>query len=349
MLSKKRNWICFTQPSSWLTSCKEQQNNWGRIPPLPRGHHAEVDAITRAKENVSGATLYSNLEPCCHQNKRTPPCVDLILEKKISRVVVSNRDPNPKVNGRGLEKLRRCGVEVREGIMEHEGSILNEIFFKFIVTKMPFVHIKVAQTIDGKMCTKRGSSQWISGIQSRTQAHYLRLKYDAVLIGSGTLKRDNPRLTSRIEDTITNCPIRIVVGNPNEMSLSSNIFSDDYFEKTLIASTIPKSKINPKVFNKIRTYQITATKQKLFWQSLWSKLGEDQITSVLIEGGPTIINSILKEGQWDKITSFIAPKILGNGPSLYDSPNRALEDAILLKRETLEKIGNDMCLSGYRV
>ena len=312
------------------------------------GPHAEINAIRYSVENPEGSTLYSNLEPCCHENKITPPCVETILKSKISRVVVSNIDPNPEVAGKGLEMLRRAGIEVVQGILESEGKVLNEIFFKFITTSKPFVHIKMAQTLDGKLCGEEKTSQWISGEVARKQVHLLRKKYDAVLIGRGTYNNDNPRLTCRVGSVAKEQqPYRIVVGDPRKMNLDFYLFNDEHQDRTVIASTV-EAKDVPGELREFKVVEVGPKKGEYFWHKFWMKLASQKISSVLVEGGPQIIDSILQEGQWDKMTSFIAPKILGNGPDFFHSPFRDIKQAISLKRSVLEKCDGDMVVSGYR-
>ena len=308
------------------------------------GSHAEVNAINNAQESVTGATLYSNLEPCCHEKKLTPPCVKMILEKKISRVVVSNRDPNPQVAGKGLEKLAKAGIEVVEGVLESEGAVLNEIFFKFIITEKPFVHIKMAQTLDGKLCDEKKTTQWISGKESRGCVHLLRKQYDGVLVGRGTYNQDNPLLTCRLEGaTIQEQPFRIVVGDPRHMNLDFHLFNDECRDKTIVASTVEAKKI-PKELAELKIIEAGSKKDPYFWHKLWKKLGTMKISSVLVEGGPEIIDSILQEGQWDKMTSFISPRVLGNGPDFFYSTQ-----SFGLKRATFETHGENVAVSGYRI
>lgn len=316
------------------------------------GPHAEVNAIHYAVESARGATLYCNLEPCCHTQKKTPPCVDLILERKIARVVVSNLDPNPLVSGRGMEKLRQQGVEVEWGILEEQGRELNEVFFKFITTGRPFVHIKMAQTLDGKLCTEEGNSQWISGEKSRKRAHLLRKQYDAVLVGRKTFNKDNPRLTCR-EGKVhrDGQPRRIVVGNPEKMHLGSHLFNDEYEDKTLIASTVKLGSLSSRVKTSLKEIEMIETAKRddpRFWENLWEQLATKNIASILVEGGPATIHSILQEKQWDKMTSFISPKILGNGPDFYHSSVQEIGQAISLQRVAFKDNHVDMCVSGYR-
>ena len=312
------------------------------------GPHAEVNAIRNAVESVEGATLYSNLEPCCHWNKITPPCINLIIEKKISQVVVSNIDPNPAVGGRGLERLRQAGIEVVQGVLESEGKVLNEIFFKFITVMKPFVHIKMAQTLDGKLCGEERAPEWVSGEAARERVHLLRKQYDAVLVGRGTYNSDNPRLTCRAKNvTKEQQPYRIVVGDPRQMNLDFNLLNDEYQNKTLIASTVEEKKI-PQKIKQFNIIEAGSKDDNYFWHKLWKKLVSVKISSVLVEGGTGIINSILQEGQWDKMTTFIAPKILGNGPAFFHSSFGKMEQAMILKRSVFEKCNEDIVVTGYR-
>ena len=303
-------------------------------------------------ENPEGATLYCNLEPCCHSNKKTPPCVDFIIKNKIAKVVFSNFDPNPQVSGAGAEKLRRHGIEVEQGLLEKEGARLNEVFFHHITTNLPFVHIKMAQTLDGKLCTHQGDSKWISGKRSRKIAHGLRKKYDAVLIGRGTLEGDNPELTCRLEKADTEQqPFRLVVGNPGQMNLDSRLFNDNFRQKTLIISTVGHENISKKIGNFIKDKGVGFIFIKPgqgFWRELWEKLGEKQISSVLVEGGPRLISSLLDSGRWEKISSFVSPKILGSGEDYCHLDAKRIEDGIFLKEVEMKKCGEDIHIMGYR-
>ncbi|MDH5581366.1 MAG: bifunctional diaminohydroxyphosphoribosylaminopyrimidine deaminase/5-amino-6-(5-phosphoribosylamino)uracil reductase RibD, partial [Bdellovibrionales bacterium] len=202
--------------------------------------HAEVVAIKNAIEDVSGSTLYCNLEPCCHTDKRTPPCVDLLIEKKIKRVVLCNLDPNPKVCGKGIKLLRAAGIEVELGLLEKEGKKLNETFFKFITSGLPFVHLKMAMSLDGKIALANGKSKWITCEDSRKIVHQMRFDYDAVMIGRETLNKDNPKLTIRDVESFGKCPYRIVMGNPSAMNLDSDLFIDEYKKKTIVLTEVGK-------------------------------------------------------------------------------------------------------------
>ena len=171
--------------------------------------HAEVNALKNAKEGVAGSTLYCNFEPCCHTKKQTPPCVPLIIQKKIKRVVISNFDPNKEVNGKGVKQLREAGVEVITDILEDEGKDLNKFYFKYVSEKLPYITLKIAQSIDGKISEAKDKQTWLTGKESINYVHKLRSEYDAVLVGAGTIRTDNPLLNVR---TIKGRnPIRIII------------------------------------------------------------------------------------------------------------------------------------------
>ena len=312
------------------------------------GPHAEVNAIKAAVENTTGATLYCNLEPCSHRNKKTPPCVDLILRCGVVRVVVSNIDPNPLVSGK--EILRAHGIEFIEGILEEEGKKLNEVFFKFITTGKPFIHIKMAQTLDGKLCTDGGKSKWISGEESRKAVHSLREEYDAVLVGRKTLNQDNPKLTYRLKkNNKVRQPYRIVVGNPELMNLDSHLFCDEYRDKTWVVSTKKREEISSDKRDFFKGITVVeAESVKRFWENLWKQLAHRGVASILVEGGPGTIDSLLKEKQWDKMTTFISPRILGNGLGFFHSSAREISDAIALKRVSFREFGPDIQVMGHR-
>lgn len=259
--------------------------------------HAEPDALSNCTEDVEGSTLYCNLEPCCHTNKQTPPCTDLIIQRKIKRVVISNLDPNPAVAGKGVSKLRDAGIEVLVGVQQEQGLKLNEIFFKWIQTGLPFVHLKWAQTLDGKISTLSGDSKWISDELARTEVHQMRLKYDGVLIGRQTLNNDNPRLDIRHVDSKGKNPWKIIVGNRDKID-KTTLLSQNKDEKSLFVGSIEDN--------------------KEAWKNMLRGLGEKKISSLLVEGGGKTLAALLKYDLFDKITVYIAPKILGHGMSYCD-------------------------------
>jgi len=287
--------------------------------------HAEPDALKNLDhDQVASSTLYCNLEPCCHTNKRTPPCTSLLLDKKPGRIVISNLDPNPEVTGKGVEILRNAGIEVITGVLEKDGSKLNEVFFKNIVTKLPFVHLKIAQTLDGKMCSSTGSSQWITDEQARKVVHQWRNDVDAVCIGAGTLRADDPSLTPRMAEVKNkDCAHRIVLtGKSKSFDSKLQLMSDEYKNRTTF---IDGSNLKDALTH-------------------MSALG---ITSILVEAGPKISSSFLNSGLVDRLSVFIAPKIMGNGEAFYVQAERTqMDEARNLKDVEIEIIGEQVLMTG---
>lgn len=275
--------------------------------------HAEVNAISSSKKSVEGATLYCSLEPCCHTNKTTPPCVDLIIEKKIKKVVVASKDPNPDVSGKGLEKLKAAGIEVIYGVLESESDYLNKVFFKNMKSSLPYLHIKAAITLDGRICSETGSSKWISSEEARREVHFLRESYDAIMIGKNTLRNDNPELTARDGENITKDPFKIIVGNLTDKDLTLNIFKNS--EKIINLYT-GETKF-PGTCIKLNEWNIAL--KELF------SLG---VCSILIEGGAHLISSLIEADLFDEATFYVTKKLIGNGTPLFVSgKNKDMENA----------------------
>lgn len=283
--------------------------------------HAEVKAFEDCVEDPKGATLYCNLEPCSHTNKQTPPCVDLVISKKIARVVVANVDPNPEVAGRGLEKLSKAGIEITLGVLEEEGAKLNEVFFKWVTQKMPFIHLKIATTLDGKMATKSGESKWISDPWARTEVHEMRLKYDAVMIGRETLNLDDPELTIRLVSSKGKVGKKIVVGNPARMNKEAKLFQD------------PENLI---------CLEVEDYSSKEAWKKAFQELAAQKISSVLIEGGPTLLSTLLKHQLYDRLTHYCCPLLLGEGRSFFQNQVDVMNQAQRLELESVQKIGTQV-------
>lgn len=300
------------------------------------GNHAEINAIQSASESVEAATLYCNLEPCCHTNKQTPPCAQRIIKEKIARVVVCNKDPNPQVNGKGFLLLQEAGIEVVQGVLEDEGKELNEIFFTNQEKKRPFIHIKYAQTLDGNIASITGDSKWISHTKSREVAHYLRLQNDAILVGVKTIIADNPSLTIRLIDSYKKCPWRVVLGSLASIKLTHEVLSDEYREKTILVTSDRdfynfKKKVELITQQGVKVIALAADDSGFInLNNLSQTLMDLKIRSVLVEGGSQTITAFIKAGLYDRVSIFIAPKILGNGlPALgslhIDSIARAQE------------------------
>ena len=309
--------------------------------------HAEIHALNMAGELARGATLYVTLEPCSHFG-RTPPCAEKICAAGIKRVVAAMSDPNPLVAGKGFEILRAAGVAVEVGLLEDEARRLNEIFLKWVTRKLPFVTLKFACSLDGKIATSSGESQWISCAASRKFVHHLRDINDAILIGSGTLSADNPHLTTRLVDGKN--PVRVIVDSNAKIPLNSNVLTDKS-ARTIIAVTAnaPREKISA-----IKSFGgeiITAGNgERVDLEILMRELAEREITSVLVEGGGKINFAMLSAGLVDKIFAFVAPKIIGGENSLTAVEGAGfakLSDAVTLKNLTTEKIGDDILITGY--
>ncbi len=302
--------------------------------------HAEVEAIKSCKTSLEGSTLYCTLEPCCHQSKRTPPCVPLIIKSKIARVVIANLDVNPEVKGRGIELLRSAGIEVVTEVLEEECLKLNEVFFYHIVSKKPFVHLKAAVSIDGKICTKTGDSKWITNEESRTESHFLRMTYDAVLIGRNTLNEDNPKLNIRMGiKNKSKIPKRIILGNPQKYAwdsylLNNNIELNIYVTQLKDYESLEEAK--KEIINKGNI---------IFFESLdklQDSLYEIGISSYLVEGGSEVLSSFLNEKIYNKITLFQAPILVGNGKSFFNSETDTISEALKFNYKKIENVNGNL-------
>ncbi len=317
------------------------------------GLHAEALAIEKLSgehKNAQGPgpTLYCNLEPCCHTRKRTPPCLPLIIQTGIRRVVIANRDPNPQVSGKSIESLKSHGIEVTTGVLEDEGQNLNKAYFKWVASGLPYVHLKWAQTLDGRLSSRTGDSKWISGQEARTEAHFLRFCYDAVLVGRGTVDADDPSLTVRLVKGANKVPWRIVVGLPKRFS--AKVFSDEHRHKTLLA--IPRQTAVPNAITDagIAVWEGPLTKRgKLSMPALLRELGQRQITSVLVEGGSAIHTTFLEDNLWDEYSGYISPCLMGNGRSAFESPDRdSIARALSLPHSKFRAIGDQIVVEGRR-
>lgn len=313
--------------------------------------HAEVNAFNNVQESdVSGATMYVTLEPCSHYGK-TPPCAKKIVEKKIKRVVIGTLDPNPLVAGRGVKILKDAGIEVEWGVLDKECLKLNEIFMKYIVTNRPFVLMKSAMSLDGKIATKTGDSKWISCEQSRKNVHVLRKMYSAIMVGVNTVIKDNPSLTCRIDEGVN--PIRIIVDSNLRTPIDSNIVKTAKDIKTIIACTNSASLED---INKLESMDVQVikcmenNKKKVSLVDLMKKLGELGIDSILLEGGSTLNFSALQSKIVDKVQIYIAPKIIGgndaSGPVAGIGIDK-INEAFKLKDLEYKKIGQDILVEGY--
>lgn len=314
--------------------------------------HAEILALEKAGCEAQGATLYINLEPCAHTGK-TPPCVNAIAKAGISRVVTSMYDPNPIVDGKGIAFLQRAGIQTTIGVLEEEALLLNEYFVKYTTTGHPFVLLKIAISLDGKIATKTGDSKWISSEEARMHVHRLRDEVDATLVGIGTILRDNSRLTTRLRGKKGRDPLRIVVDSLLKVPLRANIFMQESKAGNIIVTTKNVSSKRKKEVLKTGCKVLTVDslgKNKVCLRKMLVELGKMGVSSLMIEGGAEIAGSALEEGIVDKINFFIAPKIVGGrfapGPVGGKGVVKIM-DAIPLYRIRTKRFGDDTMIEGY--
>jgi diaminohydroxyphosphoribosylaminopyrimidine deaminase/5-amino-6-(5-phosphoribosylamino)uracil reductase len=315
------------------------------------GPHAEVNAFKNATEDVEGATMYVTLEPCSHFGK-TPPCADAIVKNKISKVVIGMIDPNPIVAGRGIEILRKNGIEVTTGVMDTEIKKINEIFIKYIISKEPFCIMKTAMTIDGKIATSNGDSMWISNEKSRAYVHEIRQMVTGIMVGIGTVLKDDPELTTRREGLISKNPIRIIIDSTAKVPLEAKILRCNEKTKTIIATTdlAKESKIEA---IKLKGAEVIVTPNKnngVDLNYLMRILGEMGIDSILLEGGSTLNYSALEAGVVDKVITFISPKIFGGTSSKTPVGGQGVEcvkDSIMLTDTKVTRFNEDIMIEGY--
>ncbi len=308
--------------------------------------HAEVIALREAGKIARGATMYVNMEPCCHYGK-TPPCTDAICESGIRRVVMAGIDENPRVCGLGIGYLRKNHVETSVGVLEDRSRKLNEVYLKYIKTGVPFVTLKLAVTLDGRIADSERKSSWITGPETRKRVHLWRAWSDAVMVGVGTVLADDSMLTVR--DVDGSDPLRVIVDSRLQIPLDSNVFADD---NVIIATsdTVDKARLNSFEQTGVEVWKLYSENGWVSISALLSKLGEREITSVLCEGGSILATALLKERLIDKVVFTIAPKILGSGiQAIGDIGIKHIQDAIILKEIEIEKIGDDVIVSGYPV
>ncbi|HOE65900.1 MAG TPA: bifunctional diaminohydroxyphosphoribosylaminopyrimidine deaminase/5-amino-6-(5-phosphoribosylamino)uracil reductase RibD [Candidatus Hydrogenedentes bacterium] len=306
--------------------------------------HAEVNAVNAAGGDVAGATLYVTLEPCSHVG-RTPPCVDFLLDRQLARVVVAMHDPNPKVCGEGIFRLRAAGVDVEVGVLEDEARCLNEYFIKYITTKMPFVIAKCGMSLDGKIATRTGDSRWVTGEESRRMVHRLRNEVDAILVGSRTVMLDDPSLTTRLERGKVKDPVRVILDADSYLDADRRVFHLEDNVPTLVVVPDDRRFEGP-----AEVVRAPSRKGGVDLRHLMRELAAREITSVLIEGGGTTHASAFEEGIVDKVMFFIAPKIIGGRDAVTAVEGEGIErmaEALPLERMTARPVGEDILVEAY--
>jgi len=317
--------------------------------------HAEIEALNDAKrkrKDVRNATMYLTLEPCSSwwKGKRTPPCTEAVLKSRISRLVVAMKDPNPKVSGRGIAFLRKNGVDVEIGLLEAGARELNMPYLKWITQRVPYVVMKMAMSADGKIATRTGDSKWVSGDKSRRLVHRMRSESDAVMVGAGTIKKDDPRLTARIRGGHN--PIRVIVDSDLCLDPKASFMRDADGANVIIATTETAKK--QKGGNRIAKFEslgariLFCGKRDVDLKRLVRELGKLGIQSVLMEGGSELNGSAIEAGIVDRVYFFIAPKIVGGREAKGPVGGRGIEKmsrALRLKNMKIEKIGEDWLLT----
>ena len=313
--------------------------------------HAEVNAIADAGALARGSSIYVNLEPCNHTG-RTPPCTERILAAGISRAVIAMQDPNPDVKGGGASYLRERGLEVVLGLCREEAEKLNEAFVRFVTAKRPFVIAKCAATLDGRIATRTGDSKWISCEESRRFVHGLRHSVDAIMVGSGTVKADDPSLTVRLDDTERRDPTRIILSSDLSIAENAKVLRLDSDSDTILvtADSVPAGRKARLERGNVRTIQAPLKDGLIDLDLLMGQLGSMGISSLLIEGGSRVLASAFSSGIVDKIIFFYAPKILGGSdgkPICSGTGPELLSGSIPVRDISVRRFGDDVMIEGY--
>ncbi len=306
--------------------------------------HAERNALANCQTPPTGAILYVTLEPCCHHG-RTPPCTEAIIESGISRVVIGSHDPNPLVDGKGIAILRSHGIEVTENVAKDECDKINESFFHYIQDRTPYVVMKYAMTMDGKIATRTGESQWITGEKARRRVHEDRHRYSAIMVGVGTVLADDPMLTCRLENSRN--PLRIICDTGLRTPLQARTVSTTDTASTLIATAITDTNRHQPYLDAGCEIMVLPQKDNhIDLNCLMQRLGEKQIDSLLLEGGGTLNWSSLQSGIVNKVQAYVAPKLFGGSGKTpvaglgVDHP----EGAFLLSKPIITQVGKDILL-----
>jgi diaminohydroxyphosphoribosylaminopyrimidine deaminase/5-amino-6-(5-phosphoribosylamino)uracil reductase len=309
--------------------------------------HAEALALDDAGRQAKGAALYVTLEPCTHFG-RTPPCVDKIIKSGIKKVIVGMVDPNPLNNGKGVSLLRQNKIKVEVGIMEDELKSLNKAFIKYITKKIPFVTVKAAQSLDGKIATKAGDSKWITSDKSRAFSHRLRREFDAVMVGVNTVLRDNPKLDAWFS---RRQPVKIIVDSQLSVPVNANIFSglNKVILVTLPAGRGQETENRRELAAKAEILEVKEKAGQINLKGMMRKLAQRGITNILVEGGGSLIGSLFDEGLVDRALFFISPKIIGGKEAITSVMGNGIvriDKAVKLKDIKLRHFADDIMIEG---
>lgn len=315
--------------------------------------HAEVWALEEAGPQAKGATVYVNLEPCSHQDvgKRTPPCVQALIDAGVKRVVAAMVDPNPRVNGRGFEKLRAAGIEVEIGVLNEAAQQLNEKFIKYVTTRLPFVHLKTACSLDGRIATHTGESKWITGAAARAASQALRHEYDAILVGIGTVLADDPALTERTGLPRHRPFARIVLDSKLRLPLDSQLVQTARETPLIVfTSTDDTAKQAQLIAAGAQILRVERNEEGLCLPQVLHELGQQQLTSLIVEGGADVAGAFVQQRLIDKVSFFLAPKLIGGRaayPAIGGAGFARLSQALQLRDVTIQPHDADFELTGY--
>ena len=311
--------------------------------------HAEVEALRAAGARARGATVYVTLEPCAHQG-RTPPCAPLLVEAGVGRVVAAMSDPNPRVDGRGVDLLRRAGITVETGVLADEAGRLNRAFCTWVTRGRPLVTLKSAVTLDGKIADVHGGSRWITGEQARAETHRLRSQSDAILVGIRTALADDPALTVRLPEPWPREPYRVVVDPEARLSPGARVVTAGTAARTVVAVG---ERATSDAIGRLETAGATVVRcprggAGLDLGALLRWLSDREVTSLLVEGGGETNAAFLDSGLVDRVAFFVAPMLLGgrSAPTAVGGPGRALADAFRLRDVTVRTLGGDVLIEG---
>lgn len=313
--------------------------------------HAEIHALRDAGEKANGAVMYVTLEPCCHHG-RTPPCTKAIIEAGIKEVVVGTADPNPLVSGKGIKALMDAGIRVIVGVLEREAILQNEAFIKYISSKCPFVTLKAAISLDGKVATRTGDSKWITGKDARSLVHQMRATNDAIMVGIGTVLADDPLLTVRLQGEYQQ-PLRVIVDSSLRIPETSWLVRTALEVPTVVAAIKGRySEARRAELERmgLEILGLPAVQGRVDLLTLMKELGKRDITSLLLEGGSTLNASALKAGIIDKFVLFQAPLIIGGqeSPGVFGGMGcERLRDCLHLAQTSVQKVGDDLMIIAY--
>lgn len=309
------------------------------------GHHAESIALSQARDEAQDADVYVNLEPCSHFGN-TPPCVDALIRAKVKSVHVATLDPNPLINGQGVEKLRQSGIEVIVGKHQEQAYQLNEVFFHYIIHKKPFVSAKWAMSLDGKIATSQGVSQWITGHQARDHAHELRRRVGGIMVGAGTIRKDNPQLTVRHQPTDSH-PRPILITNSGHIPHHSHALKPERNPLIIVSEQSSQEFLRFLKNQELKYYPLASSHGQIPISLVLEILAHEKISSLLIEGGSYLLTEFVKQQEIQRLYVYIAPNIMGGRKSMSPIQGPDLDNLSMTWNFSFKRtipLGEDLCL-----